>query len=97
MFFRYVSDVGFDGYKWFCQFKALQCANIEPQLSRIYPPCLLEWRAAQRKANMALEVRFADSELSLVFKMPVEDKMYYGITCGIQAGGWAASISLSGA
>ncbi|XP_060553902.1 unconventional myosin-XV-like isoform X5 [Ruditapes philippinarum] len=58
---KYVSDVGLDGYKWFCQHKALQCANIEPQLSRVYPPCLLEWRAAQRKANMALEVRFADN------------------------------------
>jgi myosin-15 len=61
--FRYVSDVGLDGYKWYCQHKALQCGNIEPQLSRVYPPCLLEWRAAQRKANMALEVRFADSKL----------------------------------
>jgi len=58
-----VSDVGLDGYKWFCQHKALQCSNIEPHLSRTYPPCQLEWRAAQRKANMALESRFADSEL----------------------------------
>ncbi|XP_052263037.1 unconventional myosin-XV-like isoform X3 [Dreissena polymorpha] len=58
---KYVSDVGMGGYKWFCQHKALQCGSIEPQLCRIYPPCLLEWRAAQRKANMALEVRFADN------------------------------------
>lgn len=58
---KYVSDVGIDGYKWFCQHKALQCARIDPHLSRIYPPCLLEWRAAQRKANMALEVRFPDN------------------------------------
>ena len=65
--FRYVSDVGIDGYRWFCQHKALQCARIDPHLSRIYPPCLLEWRAAQRKANMALEVRFADSEHLLIF------------------------------
>ena len=64
--FRYVSDVGIDGYKWFCQHKALQCARIDPHLSRTYPPCLLEWRASQRKANMALEVRFADSKFSFV-------------------------------
>ncbi|ESO87136.1 hypothetical protein LOTGIDRAFT_229291 [Lottia gigantea] len=57
---KYVSDVGVNGYKIICQHKALQCANILPQLSRIYPPCYLEWMAAQRKANMALEVKFPD-------------------------------------
>ncbi|KAK6169157.1 hypothetical protein SNE40_020262 [Patella caerulea] len=57
---KYVSDVGINGYKVVCQHKALQCANILSQLSRVYPPCYLEWMAAQRKANMALEVKFPD-------------------------------------
>lgn len=59
-FHRFVSDVGFEGHKQLCQHKALQCANIEPYMSRVYPPCLLEWRAIQHKANMALDVRFPD-------------------------------------
>jgi hypothetical protein len=54
--------VGVNGYKWLCQHKVLQSANLEPQLSRIYPPCFLEWRSVQRKANMALEVKFPDGE-----------------------------------
>ncbi|KAK7507605.1 hypothetical protein BaRGS_00001540, partial [Batillaria attramentaria] len=59
-YLKYVSDVGVNGYKWMCQHKVLQSANMEPQLSRIYPPTFLEWRAIQRKANMALEVKFPD-------------------------------------
>lgn len=62
--FRFVSDIGLEGYQQLCQHKALQCANIEPKFSRVYPPCLLEWRAIQQKANMALEARFPDGELS---------------------------------
>ncbi|XP_076459661.1 unconventional myosin-XV-like isoform X2 [Babylonia areolata] len=57
---KYVSDVGINGYKWICQHKVLQSANLDPQLSRVYPPCFLEWRAIERKANMALEVKFPD-------------------------------------
>ena len=64
---RYVSDVGINGYKWLCQHKVLQSANLEPQLSRIYPTCFLEWRAIQRKANMALEVKFPDGEYLCLF------------------------------
>lgn len=59
-YLKYVSDVGVNGFKWLCQHKVLQSANLEPQLSRIYPPTFLEWRAIQRKANMALEVKFPD-------------------------------------
>ena len=73
---RYVSDVGIDGYKWFCQHKALQCARVDPHLSRIYPPCLLEWKAALRKANMALEVRFADSEFLTSFSFSCHEIPY---------------------
>ncbi|KAL8573674.1 hypothetical protein ACOMHN_007227 [Nucella lapillus] len=57
---KYVSDVGINGYKWVCQHKVLQSANLNPHLSRVYPPCFLEWRAIERKANMALEVKFPD-------------------------------------
>nr|XP_034311051.1 unconventional myosin-XV isoform X10 [Crassostrea gigas] len=57
---KFVSDIGLEGYQQLCQHKALQCANIEPKFSRVYPPCLLEWRAIQQKANMALEARFPD-------------------------------------
>ncbi|XP_056017857.1 unconventional myosin-XV-like isoform X8 [Ostrea edulis] len=57
---KFVSDIGLEGHQQLCQHKALQCANIEPQFSRIYPPCLLEWRAIQQKANMALEAKFPD-------------------------------------
>ncbi|XP_041362375.1 unconventional myosin-XV-like isoform X3 [Gigantopelta aegis] len=57
---KYVSDVGMNQFKVICQHKVLQSANIEPQLCRIYPPCLLEWVANQRKASMGLEVKFPD-------------------------------------
>ncbi|XP_078318920.1 unconventional myosin-XV-like isoform X3 [Crassostrea virginica] len=57
---KFVSDIGLEGHQQLCQHKALQCANIEPQFSRVYPPCLLEWRAIQQKSNMALEASFPD-------------------------------------
>jgi myosin-15 len=60
--FRYVSDNGYDGYKAVCQRKLLQSARVEGQLSRAYPPNLLEWRANKKRVNMALEVQFADGE-----------------------------------
>lgn len=59
---RFVSDIGLEGHQQLCQHKALQCANIEPQFSRVYPPCLLEWRAIQQKSNMALEASFPDGK-----------------------------------
>ncbi|PVD39191.1 hypothetical protein C0Q70_01819 [Pomacea canaliculata] len=57
---KFVSDVAVNGYKIVCQHKVLQSANLAPQLSRVYPPCFLEWRAIQRKASMALEAKFPD-------------------------------------
>ncbi|XP_076448222.1 unconventional myosin-XV-like isoform X2 [Babylonia areolata] len=57
---KYVSDVALNAYKVVCQHKVLQSANLRPQLCRVYPPCFLEWRCIQRKANMALEVKFPD-------------------------------------
>ncbi|XP_059156810.1 unconventional myosin-XV-like isoform X1 [Physella acuta] len=59
-FLKYVSDVGVNGYKYLCQHKTLQSAHMNPLLSRIYPPTFLEWKAIERKANMALEVKFPD-------------------------------------
>ena len=57
-----MSDIGYNGYKILCQHKTLQCAKIEAQLCRVYPPCLLEWRAIQQHSNMALPVKFADGK-----------------------------------
>ncbi|GFR79257.1 myosin-XV, partial [Elysia marginata] len=57
---KYVSDVGVQGYKFLCQHKVLQSAYMDPLMSRVYPPTLLEWRAIERKANMALDVKFPD-------------------------------------
>ncbi|KAI8796897.1 unconventional myosin-XV isoform X2 [Biomphalaria glabrata] len=57
---KYVSDVGLNGYKYICQHKILQSAYMDPLLSRVYPPTFLEWQAIQRKANIGLEVKFAD-------------------------------------
>lgn len=59
---RFVSDFGHDGYKEFCQHKLLQCFNIRSSLCRTYPPCLLEWKAALRRANMALTAKFPDGK-----------------------------------
>ncbi|OWF46490.1 unconventional myosin-XV-like isoform X2 [Mizuhopecten yessoensis] len=58
---KFVSDVGYNGHKITCQHKALQCAKMQPQLSRSYPPCLLEWHAILQCTNMALPVKFADN------------------------------------
>lgn len=55
-----MSDVGVNGYKYLCQHKTLQSAHMNPLLSRVYPPTFLEWKAIERKANMALEVKFPD-------------------------------------
>ena len=64
--YRFVSDIGYNGYKIMCQHKALQCAKIEAQLCRVYPPCLLEWRAIQQHCNMSLPVNFADGKTYFV-------------------------------
>lgn len=60
---RYVSDFGYNGYKACCQHKALQSEGIDPRHHRIYPPCALEWKAARKRANMALEARMPDGEI----------------------------------
>ena len=60
--FRYVSDHAYNGYKAYCQNKLLQCISPEPCLPRSYPPCLLEWKAAKKRANMAIEGVFPDGK-----------------------------------
>ncbi len=59
---RYASDHAENGYKPFCQFKLLQCADSEFELavSRTYPPSYLEWKAAKRCVNFGLDVKFSD-------------------------------------
>jgi hypothetical protein len=64
--FRYASDCAYNGYKSLCQHKLLQCIGIEPLLSRTYPPSMLEWKANRRRAHMAVEVKFADGEFSIL-------------------------------
>lgn len=47
-----MSSYAYDGYKAYCQRKLLKTpANAA---SRSYPPCLLEWQAAQTFEGMAL-------------------------------------------
>ena len=60
--FRYVSDHAYNGYKWLCQKKLLNCARIDYQLARQYPPCLLEWRGNRKRIGMALEASFTDGK-----------------------------------
>ncbi|XP_064594768.1 unconventional myosin-XV-like isoform X2 [Liolophura sinensis] len=62
---KYVSDFGYNGYKAFCQHKALQSEGIDPRHHRIYPPCALEWKTARKRANMALEARMPDGEVMI--------------------------------
>ncbi|EGI59287.1 Myosin-XV, partial [Acromyrmex echinatior] len=70
---KYVSDHAYDGYKAYCQRKLLQgertvhrmMINNQQtvhQVSRNYPPCVLEWRANRNRVNMALNVGFYDGE-----------------------------------
>ncbi|XP_065213017.1 unconventional myosin-XV isoform X2 [Planococcus citri] len=56
---KYVSDHGYNGYKAICQQKLLQSHN---QWARLYPPCLLEWKANRKKIHTAVQVHFADGE-----------------------------------
>ncbi|GAB1609364.1 hypothetical protein Ahia01_001221900 [Argonauta hians] len=62
---KYVSDFGPNGYSDLCQHKLLQSAHMRPSLCRTYPPCLLEWKAALRKANMALSATFPDEDIQV--------------------------------
>lgn len=50
---KYVSDHGYNGYKAICQQKLLQSHN---QWARLYPPCLLEWKANRKKIHTAVQV-----------------------------------------
>jgi len=54
---RYVSDHGFKGFKSLAQHKLLDGLSTA---QRMYPPCLLEWRANQTLGAMALLATFAD-------------------------------------
>jgi len=57
---KYASDYAVDEYKSYCQMKLLQSDGIEAQLTRTYPPSLLEWTAAKNCASLALEITFFD-------------------------------------
>ena len=53
-----MSDQAYNGYKSYCQHKLLKTDShaLTSELSRTYPPCLLEWKANRSRANMALEL-----------------------------------------
>ena len=64
-----MSDHGYNGYKTVCQHKLLAgaaavCApSPAPPPRRVYPPCLLEWKAAVRHSGlMALTVHLPGSD-----------------------------------
>ena len=59
---RYASDQAYDGYKAFCQQKLLQGMAAEVGACRTYPLCLLEWKAARKRACMALETTLPTGE-----------------------------------
>ena len=65
---RHASDQAFNGYKAYIQHKLLQCILPEPCLPRSYPPCLLEWKAAKKHANMAVEATFPDGKDTLILQ-----------------------------
>lgn len=68
---RYASDHAENGYRDYGQLKLLQCKNVSlaPQQSRIYPPSYLEWKATKKPGNMALDIKFSDSnEYTIKFK-----------------------------
>ncbi|XP_014248612.2 unconventional myosin-XV isoform X2 [Cimex lectularius] len=56
---KYVSDHGYNGYKYVCQRKLLESQNQWP---RSHTPSLLEWRANRKRVNMALQLHFSDGE-----------------------------------
>jgi len=61
LLYRYVSDHGYDGYKNVCQRKLLSGHTCTPP-ARSSAPCLLEWRANQKRFNTALEFAMPDGE-----------------------------------
>ncbi len=65
--YRHASDYAYDGYKAYIQHKLLQSILPEPALPRNYPPCLLEWKAARKHANMAVEAIFPDGRDPRIF------------------------------
>ncbi|KAL2076592.1 hypothetical protein ACEWY4_027811 [Coilia grayii] len=60
---KFVSDYALDGYKALCQHKllqALQKSHLGPDGARSFPPSLLEWTTARRKAHMLLLIHCTD-------------------------------------
>ena len=51
---KYVSDHGYQGYKWVCQQKLLKSGAQDFAASRNYPPSVLEWRANKKRVSMTL-------------------------------------------
>ena len=61
IYFRYVSDHAYNGFKAVCQHKLLSCMGIEGPLCRFYPPTSLEWKATKKRAAMAMEAKLPNS------------------------------------
>ncbi|XP_067859862.1 unconventional myosin-XV [Heptranchias perlo] len=60
---KFVSDYAYDGFKSVCQHRLLQAmqkVKCGSEGARTFPPCLLEWTANKRKANIALDISCPD-------------------------------------
>ncbi|XP_023814203.1 unconventional myosin-XV-like [Oryzias latipes] len=56
---KFVSDYGPEGFNCVCQHRllqGLQRLSVGPEYVRTYPPCLLEWTANRKRANMVLHI-----------------------------------------
>lgn len=70
IYFRYVSDQAYNGYKSYCQHKLLCWDMNGSAVARSHPPSLLEWKAAKMRANMAAECHFPDGMLKFFLSHP---------------------------
>lgn len=71
-----MSDYAPDGYNCVCQHRliqALQRLNGGPEYVRTYPPCLLEWTANRKRANIVLHIYCFDGE-----QTHTHTHMFYG-------------------
>uniref|UniRef100_A0A8C8RYJ1 MyTH4 domain-containing protein n=1 Tax=Pelusios castaneus TaxID=367368 RepID=A0A8C8RYJ1_9SAUR len=79
---RFVSDHIPEGYNAVCQRKiltAMRQTEMDPKVSRAYPPTLLEWTANQRKGKMVLDVlTYNDERVSAEVESWTTGEQYTG-------------------